>query len=439
MVKAPTAGDFVQLQRYLRSENATTSAEAGLVLGYYYLCDKDIDRAGEFIRKYYNNPALTPYMATWGKLLMLELAIANKSKDDATLWGANLKGGVGNSASEQAFSTYCTLMRVRIDKTEHPYNCVVSRIEFLDKQLTSEISDVLASGSLKILVTGSSDMMEKTGGIRYFIQKHKLDYRLTISKEYKSGGWDYWIDMDTYRLKGKGVDISFSPAVSHYVEKIDKLIPINTCDTVIIGWGNDYQGEAKDLIRRLNMSGLADANGYDISETKVSKTVRDQLTRLKHNSFCAIAIGSERDIGNFVPTVRQYIELPKRQNIYVLEEVDTGEHLKLQQLPYYQNAYIIPVLEMTISQKSRDFANEYEIYSGKSPIADTFLGYDILQFIHSHSGEGVKSNEPSLSNVKAIVSGRAVRVPRMYSVDKNGNIKENKLNIGDDFYTSGGY
>ena len=432
ILKRHVEADYQRLEKFGTSDNATTAATASLILGYYHLRDGATDKAAPLITKYYNDKNLDGYMLNMGELWMMELALAEKKTDEAVKYAESIYNKVGEKDTNSALGTYCTITKLYPAKGESPYSCVSQRLQAFgigDSKGAVFSMDKLPD-QLNILVTGTGSMLERAGGIYFHLKQHNLNHKIKTSPMYIDGEWDFWVDLDRGYLSGHGVNISFKPDMVYYINRMEHFIPLNNCNNIILGVNNRNRLAVTELKNRLTAENKRlEVYIVDIKDDVLGRSIRNTLGPIGNNKFCAVGIGTEREIYNFLPIVRQYVTRPLSQTVYAVTEMETGVYYKDPYLTYYKNSYLYPLIESDLSAESRDFSEKYMEFAGKEPSEDVFIGYDIMHFIYKHSKKGKNSDEPYVSNIRVFHSDSAVRDIKLFNITTKGAIEPVTLKI----------
>lgn len=447
LLKRPVSSDYRKLDEYSRSEDPYVSASASLILGFYHLRDNNVEKAKPLITENYNRPALDSYMASLGELWMMELAIKEADYEEAGMWAASIKDKERQSGTEKALNAYCSVTRRYPAPGKTSFDCVSSRLKEFGVDIEASDDDRLAtpedrfpdmplsvaeeySGPLQILVTGGGNMFDRAGGMYYFLRMKSLDHKIRISKEYIVGNWDFWLDMDSGILRGKGMSVNFMPDTEESVRNLPLYVDLDGCTNVVLGVTAKQRPTANDVLAPLKEDKNKFATLVEISGNNVARGVRSSVQTILEDRFCAIAVGTEKEVNNFVPAARQYVTR-RTQNIYFFVDANTGGTYASNYKQYYLNSYMFTEIDIDISDESKEFSEAYLKFTGKDATIDTVIGYDMLNFIHKMSKDAESDSQaaPYVTNIKSFSGGRAVRDMKAFHITSSGKIVPLEVHI----------
>jgi hypothetical protein len=437
ILKKSNSSDYKHLERLSSSANPTTAASAGLVLGYYYLKDGKLDEASSRIVQNYSDPALTEYMRNMGLLWLMELSLQTGDTDGAMAIAEEVRLSSESEAGNSALDMYCITTRIYPPSGADNYFCVEERLANLAASpsgedviiATQEPPQEIFKGVLDILVLSRAAPQDASGGVYYYLKHKMINHKIRMSKEYVEGDWDFIIDLDNEHLSARGGrGLSFKPDLMEPATALEAAARLQYCGKVLLGIGTGAVEAADALHVSLVEKGVA-VGTVRIDDIVAARELRTFLGEWEKERFCAVGIGSEDDINNFVPTVRQYILMPDKQRVIVMESVDTGKNYATGYAAYYQGTTIFPIIELTFSDTMRNFAAEYENFSGRPITYETVLGYDMMHYIHSQTEEGLEDIAPYLTNITAIADNKTTRALKGFYIDSQNKIEQLILDI----------
>jgi hypothetical protein len=439
IMKPPADGDYAKLQHFMTVDDKAVADGAALVLGYYYLRDRNLIEARPLLENYTKSSNIEPWLGIMGQLWLMELAIANENFEGAALEADKVKPTLKEQATQDALGMYCTIMKITpdADSEDGAYSCVTKRLgSFGLGENSAGFSLEPISGDLNILITGTGNMLDKAGGIYYYMRKHNLRHKIKVSQTYIEGDWDFWLDMDKGYLNGKGVNILFKPDLGFYISRLPYFVQMEGCRNVVLGVTSRNRRAAEDLKLTLEAQNEPPkVSIIDISGIDAMRQVRYVVSGLVNRPYCAFGIGSEEEINNFMPSVRNYRNRPLTQPIYSIMPIDTGAHYVDPYLQYYRNSFVYPMVDLSLTPEGAAFAAEYKQWAGKDPILEVFVSYDMMHFININTNEGKGySTEPYVSNIKLFSAGQAVRELRLFRIASTGAVETVEQEFDENVY-----
>jgi hypothetical protein len=394
--------------------------------------DGELDKASPLIVQNYNNPTLTDYMKNMGLLWLMELSLQTGDIEGATSVASELRLTPEGDSKDSALDIYCVTMRIYPPSGADNFYCVEERLSNTDLAVTSvepitatdDTPVELLSGILDILVLSRAAPQDASGGIYYYLKQRAINHKIRLSKEYIEGDWDFIIDLDNEHLSARGGrGISFKPDFAEPVAALEEIARLQYCGKVLLGIGTGAV-EAADALHLSLMEKGVTVGTVRIDDIIAARDVRNFLSEWEKERFCAVGIGNEDDINNFVPTVRQYILLPDKQRVIMMESVDTGKNYTKGYSSYYRSTYVFPLVDLTFSDMMKGFAAEYEAFSGRPITYETVLGYDMMHYIYGQTEEGVEDRSPYLTNITQFVDNKTVRALKAFYIDGMDNVEQ---------------
>ncbi len=434
ILKKPAQSDMDRLYSFNTSKNRGTQASAGLIIGYNYMRNGEFVKAEEYLQKYYNDNALSPYMKSMGQLWMMELSLAKGDIDSAEKQAQVIKKNKSHGDGVSALDTYCITMKLYPKDGEDAYGCVVSRLDQYKKDVASDgvnapyLLDEFTSGASEewtkkeneynILVYGSADMQDISGGVYYYTSKNGLKHKIKLSRTFIDGDWDFILDLDRGYLGARGFGVYFTPEIGPVLAHLDTYLDLK-CKNVIIGAGSNLRDSADMLRGRLEKAGNS-VHVADITDSRVAREVRDYLGKVDKDPFCAVGAGSEDEINNFIPNVKQFAFDPKKQRIYYIVDIDTGKQRTGNYRSYYLNTTVVPVIDLTLGDGMKEFDEEYYNFSGRHVSYTALLGYDMIHFINTRTMNPKELADPYMTHITSIDGTHVERSVRAFYINDQG-------------------
>jgi hypothetical protein len=259
-------------------------------------------------------------------------------------------------------------------------------------------------------------MQDASGGVYFYAKRYPdFEHKLRLSKTPREGDWDFVIDIDSNYLGVRGYGLFFSPNLGEYLANFTEYVDL-PCRRVVIGTGRALRESAQKLEAKLTEAGV-ETVVLDIRENAL---IRDTFVKWEDGSFCALGAGSEPEMTNFIPKVRQYV-VRSDQRVYVLEDTFSGEQLGENYRTYFYSTRFFPVFDLYFSDEVSIFADEYKEFSGRDLTYPALLGYEMMHFIHSQViADG--TNENYFTGIVGFYEDRVRRALKGYYVNNRGGV-----------------
>ena len=440
ILKKADKSDYDRLEKLRLSKNPQTAASAGLILGMYYLrYDKDIANAEPLLIDSYNSKNLTPYMERTGELWLMELEIAKARGAQARGWADKILSAKEQSVTDEVLQTYCVIMCVYPTAEEGNFACVETRLKMITEVEAATDKPPLTVGEIKpregltdtinILVISNAESQDVSGGVYFYARKHNTNHKIRMSKSYRDGEWDFIMDIDNANLTGAGYSVDFKPDINGLFLNMEKYAALKECGRVLIGYGAGLRETAQKLQSNLKNETAAGKSAniivgtVDITDSGAARGIRGYLSGWERSAFCAVGAGTEEEINNFTPYVKQYVRYRDRQRIFLVQTLDTGKHYTGDYLSYYRNAYIFPLIDFNLDKEMAEFAVEYNNFSGQALSYEALMGYDMMQYIYTQTEERGNAAAPYLTNITGFDGEKVIRSARAFYIDNQGNVQ----------------
>jgi hypothetical protein len=421
IIKTPAAGDFDTLRKYLRSTDKSIAHSAGIILGYYYMRAEDYWNTELLFRRYYSASILPAYMQKLGELWQMDFALNKREFPAAERWAEKVKVGLDNKERIRALETYCLINKLE-PVGGSPYSCVIERIENakVDAQMqipafnSGDYTYRRGSGALNILVVSSNNIQDASGGVYFYAKRNPgFEHKVRLSKTPKEGDWDFVIDIDKSYLGLRGYGLLFSANLEEYLARFTEYVDL-PCKRLLIGVNRTLRTAAQTLAAMLTEGGVETV----ILDVRENALIRDSLVKWEDAAFCALGAGSEAEMTNFIPKVRQYV-VRSDQRVYVLEDAFSGQQLGENYRTYFYSTRFFPIFDLYFSDEVSVFADEYQEFSGLELNYASLLGYEIMHFIHSNV-TGKDTGEPYFTGIIGFYEDRVRRELKGYFVNNRG-------------------